>query len=201
MRQCWPEGELRAYLDCELPAREMQQVEAHVNECAACGSLLRELEQRSERIEDLLEFLADTEPVPQVPALRRRSLVSNRAVVGALALAAAVAMIFVLLPRRVDKPVAARRPQPPAPVAPAPVPPPVTVKPAIIRRAPGKRATPAKPRPHIVNYVALDSEPIETGIIVRVGLDNGQVPADVILGPDGRARAIRFIDDVVGDAK
>jgi len=72
--------------------------------------------------------------------------------------------------------------------------PPVAVKPAIIRRV-----VPVKPKAQVDYYVKLDDEPIETGVVVRVGLDGGQVPADVILGPDGRARAIRLVNDFSGE--
>jgi len=71
------------------------------------------------------------------------------------------------------------------------------VKQAIIRRK-----LPPKPQPRVEDYVALDDEPIESGVVVRVsleaGIDGGQVPADVILGPDGRARAIRLVTDFSG---
>jgi hypothetical protein len=83
------------------------------------------------------------------------------------------------------------RPSPPPPVAP---PQPLKVKPAIVRRR-----LPAKPKPRVEYYVALDDEPIEAGVVVRVGFSGGQVPADVIFGPDGRARAIRLVSDVLGE--
>jgi hypothetical protein len=86
------------------------------------------------------------------------------------------------------------------PVPPAlPAPPPEVVKPAIVRPAP--RPAPAKPKPQIQYYFALDNEPIETGLVVRVGLNGGQTPADVIVGPDGRARAIRLVSDTSGELK
>ena len=33
MTHCWPQGALRAYLDGELPAGDMQRVAAHLGEC------------------------------------------------------------------------------------------------------------------------------------------------------------------------
>jgi len=42
-------------------------------------------------------------------------------------------------------------------------------------------------------YLPLDDEPIETGTVMRVGLANGDVQAELILGPDGRAHAIRMV--------
>jgi hypothetical protein len=41
-------------------------------------------------------------------------------------------------------------------------------------------------------YLALDDEPIETGVVMRVALGPAEVPADVIFDQEGRARAIRF---------
>jgi hypothetical protein len=38
-------------------------------------------------------------------------------------------------------------------------------------------------------------------LVVRVGLNGGEVPADVIVGPDGRARAIRLVNDFSGELK
>jgi len=43
-------------------------------------------------------------------------------------------------------------------------------------------------------FVALDNEPIDTGMVVRVAVGPDQVQADVIIGPDGRARAFRLVN-------
>jgi predicted anti-sigma-YlaC factor YlaD len=42
-------------------------------------------------------------------------------------------------------------------------------------------------------FVALDDDPIDTGVVVRVAVGPNQVQADVIVGPDGRARAFRLV--------
>jgi hypothetical protein len=42
-------------------------------------------------------------------------------------------------------------------------------------------------------FVALDDEPVDTGMVVRVAVGPNQVQADVIIGPDGRARAFRLV--------
>jgi hypothetical protein len=44
-------------------------------------------------------------------------------------------------------------------------------------------------------FLALDDEPIETGIVVRVALGEAEIPADVIFGTDGRAHAIRLVSN------
>jgi anti-sigma factor RsiW len=193
MTQCWQEGELRAYLDSELPPGDMQRVAAHLKECSGCGEAFAELEARAVRISMLLGALPEPEPVRQLPILPRRSGAGWRWAAGAVA--AALLVAFLWMPKRTEKLVVATPPALPAPRArPGPVAAPVAVKPAIIQRV-----VPAKPKAQVDYYVKLDDEPIETGIVVRVGLDGGQVPADVILGPDGRARAIRLVNDFSGE--
>ena len=56
-----------------------------------------------------------------------------------------------------------------------------------VRRSPPKQV-----------FFALDDEPIESGMVMRVGLPSGELVADVIVGPDGRARAIRIVNDGTG---
>jgi anti-sigma factor RsiW len=44
-------------------------------------------------------------------------------------------------------------------------------------------------------FVALDNEPIDAGLVVRVSVGPNQVQADVIFTADGRARAYRLVKD------
>ena len=184
MSQCWSEGELRAYLDNELPPHDMERAASHVKECAACGTLYAEMESRVARVAMLFEALPAAPSALQLPTLARRSGI-RWAWAGA-ALAAALVLALVLLPKRTEKVAVTSHRQPP--MAQPAAAPPAQTRPAVLRRK-------VKPKPQVLDYVALDDEPIETGIVVRVSLDNGQVPVDVILGPDGRARAIRLADD------
>ena len=64
-----------------------------------------------------------------------------------------------------------------------------------------QRAIPAAP--DLAPFIRLDSEPVSAGIVVRVKLPRsvlfdegtaGEVEADVLLGDDGRAHAVRFIE-------
>ena len=194
MTQCWSEGEIRAYLDSELPPRDMERVAAHVKECAACGGLRAELEIRAGQVSGLLDALTAPELAAQaLPHAPRRSRVGLRWPGVAAGLAAALAVGLALMPKRADKAAIAPPPQVPVPAKVVTAPPPQPVAPAIIRRVPRKGAAPVKVKPKVTYFVALDDEPIETGLVVRVGLNGGQVPADVIVGPDGRARAIRLV--------
>jgi hypothetical protein len=56
--------------------------------------------------------------------------------------------------------------------------------------------------PDLASFIPLDSEPVNAGIVVRVRLPRsalldeggpGEVEADVLLGEDGLAHAVRFI--------
>jgi hypothetical protein len=196
MTQCWTEGELRAYLDRELPPGDMARVATHLKECAVCSAVHDDLEGRAARVSALFEALPELQAVLRIPNLARRSRWNWRWAAG-LALAAIV-IILLTMPKprpRPERMVIAPLPRAPLPQAPAaPTQQPVQVRPAIIRRK-----LPAKPKPQLQYYVALDNEPIETGIVVRVGLDGGQIPADVIFGPDGRAHAFRLVSDSTGE--
>ena len=42
--------------------------------------------------------------------------------------------------------------------------------------------------------MALDDEPFESGVIMRVDVNPGNVQADIVFGPDGRAHAFRLVN-------
>jgi len=125
MKDCWTAGDLRAYLDCELPASDRDRVAAHLSTCGDCELLYREISARAERVAGAL---------------------------GAL-----------------DGGVLAARPR-------------TTVPPAILW-------------PRWAAAVAMDNEPIDAGLVVRVSLGPDNVQADVIITAGGRARAYRLVND------
>jgi hypothetical protein len=47
----------------------------------------------------------------------------------------------------------------------------------------------------VEQFIALDNEPFETGLVVRVALGPDEVQADVVFSPDGRARAYRLVNE------
>lgn len=200
MNQCWSEGELRAYLDRELPVRDMELAAAHLKDCVTCGGLYSELAGRAARVETLMELLPEPVPPSKAPAIPKPAAHTEWWLEAAgLAAALAVALVLASVPSRPGSGPAPPPPPMAAKIAPAPAPPvappqPLKVKPAIVRRK-----LPAKPKPRVEDYVALDDEPIDAGVVVRVGFSNGRVPADVIFGPDGRARAIRLVSDISGE--
>jgi hypothetical protein len=180
MSRCWLDGELRAYLDGEMPPREIAAVREHLQECSPCSSLAAELAERAARIGALLVALehAPAGPVP----VQRESTVWGRRLVAAAALAAAAcaAMLF-LVPKH--HPVTARHA---GTVQRAASPPPAPALPSSPRPA----TQPHKP-PQVKYYLALDDEPIESGVVVRVSLPDSGLLADVIYDEQGRPRAVR----------
>jgi len=187
MKQCWSEGELRSYLDGELPPEEIGRAEAHLPECAACAAAVGALSARAHRVSGLLGELSGADLPVCLPVARSRRWIPATA-----ALAACLAMAFILFPKRVRQP---ERPAlgPPAPVeavsAPAPAPP---VPPATRPSPPRSRVRPRQP--DIQYFLALDDYPFEMGVVRRVALGPAEVPADVVFSPDGRARAIRLVN-------
>ena len=67
MRECWPEGSLRAYHDGELLPAEMERVSAHLAECPNCEALADEVAGRAARVAALLGALPEPEQVIWMP--------------------------------------------------------------------------------------------------------------------------------------
>jgi hypothetical protein len=199
--KCWSEGELRAFIDRELTAVEMEQVTAHLEECSECGDLWAELAGRASRISALMNELTETVPVIRAGRLPRRAPAAWRWGGVAAALAAGLVIGIVTMQKR-ETPMAV------APPAPAPVMQNAgRVEPAspVVALAAASTAPPAAParrnrKPVLpaaqVNdtFLALDNDPIEAGVVLRVALGPREVPADVIIDSDGRPRAIRLVN-------
>ena len=194
MKECWDEGGLRAYLDRELPPDELTRIAAHLGGCADCHARYNELAGRAARVAAFMETLEVGRAAPQfVPAPRRWTRLRPKPVAAAvLALAATAALAFVLLPKHAE---------PPKPVA---APHLVPLQPTMVQAAAPvvERPEPSPPRakgpkrvkpPEVQYYLALDDEPIDTGVVMRVALDGTGVQADVIFDSDGRPRAIRTV--------
>jgi anti-sigma factor RsiW len=185
MKRCFEDGDLRAFADGELPVESLQEIAGHLETCPSCSARHRELSRRAARVYGLMAGLSEVDHAIQIPRARPR----RRWWLATLPLAAALAIAFVRLPHR-------------APVRPS------TVAQATVPAAPLQTAAPAA-RPAVAHPVAkrraarrpapdeeflrLDDEPIETATIVRVSADSGALQADLIVGPDGRAHAIRVV--------
>ena len=196
MSRCWHEGELRAWFDRELPEADGAVLEQHLSECAACAGAMAMVRARAERVGLLMGSLAEmaeSRPVAVMPAAPANTpgriwLWSGLAA----AVAAGLALAFLLAPGRHPHPapVAAQRAVVTAPLARAPaVLPPKPVAQTTLATPPG-RAAKAAARDAGEYYMALDDEPIETGVVMRVALE-GNLQADVIFDSQGRPRAIR----------
>src|SRR4051812_29598123 len=173
MTECWSEGALRAYLDRELPTEDMQRVAAHLGECKVCDGLCTELAARATHVSALLELLPEWSsagPQPAITVKERPHWVGI-----AVALAAGLAVAAYLLADRTPKEAIAL----PAPVrvhvpAPAPAPAPVATAVADLTPAPVEPPAPRRARrvrrtaPEPEYFVALDDEPFESGVIMRV---------------------------------
>ncbi len=188
MSRCWEEGEWRAYLDGELPAEEMAQAREHLAECAACGELHREVSARALRVSALMMSLEVAPSVERKPAHVRPAW--HWAAAG-IALAAGLAAAFVLSPKRMETVRAPALAQ----VAPAPLRPLETprARPEPVAMNPMRRARSARRGQSREQYfLGLDDQPIDTGVVMRVALENG-IEADVIVDAEGRPRAIRAV--------
>ena len=193
MTECWSEGALRAYLDRELPTGDMQRVAAHLGECKACDGLCTELAARAAHVSALMELLPEwsaTMPRPAIAVKPRPHWIGI-----AVALAAGLAVAAYLLADRAPRQAIVR----PTPVpAPAPAPPAIAV--AAVDAAPSVPLAPRRgrrvrrPAPEPAYFVALDDEPFESGVIMRVDVKPGNVQADIVFGPDGRAHAFRLVN-------
>jgi hypothetical protein len=199
MTQCWSEGTLRAYLDRELPSEEMQRVAAHLGECTVCDCLCTELAGRAAHVSALMELLPEwiaATPRPVLAARKRPNWIGI-----AVAVAACLALAAYLLPNRRPPEIAVAAPPgivPPPTVAFAP--PPVVTAAADTDPAPVERPATRRPRrvrppaPETAYFVALDDEPFESGVIMRMDVKPGKVQADIVFGPDGRAHAFRLVN-------
>jgi hypothetical protein len=203
MTNCWSEGALRAYLDRELSSADMKAVAAHLGECSACDALCAELAGRAARVFALLETLpALEETIRTRPAPSRtpsRWLWPGAAV--ALAAGLAIASIAVQKKETAAPVALAREPiRTPQPVTPAETP----VMQPVERETPLPKARPAMARVMPVKrparqsmdyFVALDDQPIESGVIMRMAIQPGNAQADIVFDPAGRPRAIRLVND------
>jgi predicted anti-sigma-YlaC factor YlaD len=202
MTNCWSEGALRTYLDRELPAGDMKLVAAHLGECSSCDTLCTELAGRAARVFALLETLPQPETTVRMRPMPSRA--PSRALSrwlwpgAAVALAAGLAIASFTVQKRQELPQVAQV----APNLPAvPVEPVITALPETTP-APTARAAVAKLPVRKRNaaasmdyFLALDDEPIESGVIMRVAVQPGNAQADIVFDPGGRARAIRLVSN------
>ncbi len=197
--KCLDEGTLQSYLDNELPAAQTASASRHLEICEVCRARLDRIEAAACRVDALFDAL-DPEDLAAVHRASSPAVAHRRAAWlgwGAAGLAAALAAIAVFLlagHRTAPAPVpVARQAAPPSPTpAAAPLP--------VVRRAKPKPAAARRPRQLLAvdDFIPLDGAgPMQAGIVVRVMLpvsNAQQIAADLVIGEDGRARAIRFVE-------
>lgn len=203
MTNCWSEGALRAYLDRELPAADMKAVAAHLGECSACDALCAELAGRAARVFSLLEMLPEPKVAVPIRAVPARAVSRWLWPGAAVALAAGLAIASIVMqkqdnPAPVANVVVPQESTPSEPVVPSVVRPVTTAttvstaaRPPVARVLRPKRAA----TPEMDYFVALDDQPIESGVIMRMAIQPGNAQADIVVDPAGRARAIRLVSD------
>ncbi len=196
MSNCLNDGTLRTWLDGELPEARALHARAHLEACAACRGRRERMEAGVRGVASLLD-LAAPEDLAAIPAAksRRRWL----ALAAAAAMTAAMALFFTARQPQRTRVAVVKSPAAAPAVAPQPV---------VARAATPSRAVRAfrrrTPRPSQNDFVPFaDAGPMQVGMVVRVTLtaanlspDGGvrQIAADLIIGEDGRARAIRFVE-------
>jgi hypothetical protein len=182
----------------------MERVAAHLGECPVCEARRAELAGRAARVSALMGAFPEPERVASLPLITRRPRTGRRWAAAAALLAAAVVIAFVLAPKRVA-PVAEHPMQVLPPVSSGGAVPSLPASgmghPALLGQIAQSRTENKKVKSNFLGklpkpadyYLALDNEPIETGVVVRVALGPTEIPADVIFDQAGRARAIRLI--------
>jgi anti-sigma factor RsiW len=190
MTECQDEGRLRAYFDRELPPEDLSQVGAHIGGCAECHARYNDLAARAARVSSMMGALGEAGQIAAAPIPLRRRWVQP--VAAAVALAATAALAFVMIPKRASRPHPAAPPRVERKIPSLrPIQAEMEAPPAPAKTARTKSQRRAK-TPETDYYLALDDEPIDVGVVMRVALDGAAaVQADVIFDAEGRPRAIR----------
>ena len=212
MRGCLHEGALAAYLDGELPEATRRRAAGHLQSCARCRARLEHVGATAARVNALLDALAGEVPVAATSAVLPLRAVPESdapwvrwavaAAVGVLAMGAVLGVLTMARHPQVAAPALVAKKQATVPPAPAIVSRTVTpdVKPKF------RRVRKSKPLPRLDDFLALDDgDPIQVGVVVRVMLPapgfaampqtgaTQVIMADLVIGEDGQARAIRFV--------
>ena len=195
MTECWSPGDLRAAIDRELPAEMLERIAAHLEECGECRAVHAELDARARRVSLAMADLNVVGRVLEPVKITDRRGTGHRSLWPVIALAAGLAIGWVIVPKKQS--------EPPAPLSTAVTPPtppqPETQVAQAVRPTPPRprlrRVKPAAPaRPQTLDFVALDDRPIDNGVVMRVSWGPENLQADIIFGPDGSARAYRLVN-------
>ncbi len=177
---CLKDAELMRYLDESLPGAAREAVRRHLDNCGRCAGHLQRLAATGIRVDAWLGVLAGPEnarPIDSRESLARlrRRIYEPREPVRRWATAVAAAGLLVAA-AGIRNHLSVHKVQP----------------------------VPVEPRPGMADYLPLDGGPMQMGVIVRVILPatafarfgaagSGNLQADVLVGEDGIAHAIRLV--------
>lgn len=215
--RCLKEADLMRFVDGSMPSAAHEAVQRHVHGCVRCAGELQHLTAIGNRIDAWLAALAPEDAIPidapeslarlrgriheRPTAARKRALVWAAAVASACIVAIAMGIHghpSIITSRAKPNMHAATTefPQKPLGQLPSLSTPPV--------RAAHRRPRPDRPQT-TADYLPLDSGvPMQMGVVVRVTLPanafarfgasgSGNLQADVLVGEDGIAHAIRLV--------
>lgn len=202
--KCLDEGALKAYLDNELPEAQMRRAAGHLEACAPCRDRLGRIETTAGRVNAWLAALAPEdlpaldEAVPRIAARTRGLRWRWAAAALGGALAASVALFVATAPAP-KKEARVAKPQAPLTDVRRSV---GTVRyraASVRKRFPVHRTKPVPPLDDLALFA--DADPMQIGMVVRVMLPvtdasftgAQEIAADLVIGEDGRARAIRLV--------
>ena len=191
MKQCWPEGDLRAYLDRELAPDEMERAAAHLAECPECSGRCDALSATAQRVSAWMDG------VDTCGCAGRRAATPRPG--GMEVCGSGAGRSGRNRNRHHGGGASGRQPARTVHVAPVPAVQPDELVPraheAVIRPERPRRPRARRPIERTENFVALDNEPFEAGWVVRMALGPDQIQADVVFSADGRARAYRLVSN------
>ncbi len=210
MITCLSDGSMQAFLDGELTVREANAASAHLAECDACALKMSAMKTRAHTVDMMLGVLGE-ETVETAARIPMMYAVNRRRYGFAASMTTVAALLLIVMLRMVNTP--APPPQQPSEKK-QEVAGPVNADVQKPQAVPGQAAS-SIPRPQVKKnpvptddggFIALNADdPIQIGKIVKMSLpaslfspndsmpSNERVMAEVLVGEDGRARAIRLL--------
>jgi|GEM_PF-4422646 len=217
MITCLSDGSIQAFLDGELTVRETNSASSHFAECAACTQKMSAMKTRAHTVDLMLGMLGEESvgavaPIAYAKHIPMVFAAQKRRYGFAASMTAVAALLLIVMLRMVNTP--APPPQQPSEKkhevvglvnaqVEEPAISPVQANPTPAIKAQAKKNTvPADDG----GFISLNADdPIQIGKIVKMSLpaslfspndsmpSNERVMAEVLVGEDGRARAIRLL--------
>src|SRR5262252_4700994 len=103
MNGCESDGDLRAYVDRELPPREAERLASHLAVCGECDARYRQIEARATRVAAALSGLAVSAGGARIKPAAPKARMWPR---WAVAAGVAAALAFALVSPKIERPAA-----------------------------------------------------------------------------------------------